>query len=70
MPENTHTFEQGETFNGQLPDETIEVRQINEHTIVFDYIINGEINGRNTIEKTKARTFIRCGTWKPQLTEQ
>lgn len=69
MPENTHTFEQGEQFDGQIPDETIIIRQVNEHTIVWDYIVDGETVGRNTTEKSTARTYVQCGIWKEPVTE-
>jgi len=68
MVENNHTFSfsQGEQFNGMVDDETIIVIQVDKHTIVWDYTVNGRTIGRNRTEKEKARTFVRCGTWKPQ----
>jgi hypothetical protein len=68
MLENTHTFTEGETFDGNVADETIVIREVREHTIVWDYIVNGDTIGRNTTEKEKARTFVRCGHWKEPVT--
>jgi len=64
MATNTHTFSKGETFDGMIEDETITIQEVNEHTIVWDYIVNGETLGRNTIEKETARLFVKSGTWK------
>lgn len=69
MAENTHTFEQGEKFNGRQPDETILIREVRKHTVVWDYIVNGGKLGRNTIEKKTARKFIKSGHWKVPLLE-
>jgi len=69
MVENTHTFEQGETFDGQLEDETIVIREVRQHTIVWDYIVDSETIGRNTTETDKARTFVRCGIWKEPIAQ-
>lgn len=62
---NTHTFEQGETFKGQIDDEEITIRDVRDHTIVWDYIVNGETIGRNTMGKDRARSYIQYGFWKP-----
>lgn len=64
MPRNTHTFGQDERFDGQLNDEEIVIREVREHTVVWDYVVDGEILGRNTTEKERARTMLRTGVWR------
>jgi len=67
MVTNNHNFTKGETFNGNIPDETIIVREVQNNTIVWDYQVKNETIGRNTTEKETARTFIQSGHWKPEM---
>jgi len=67
MPRNNHTFRQGETFNGTVEDETIVIREVREHTVVWDYQVNGKTLNRSPIEKEKARTYIQSGYWNKPL---
>jgi hypothetical protein len=69
MAQNTHTFEIGEEFNGQVDDERMVIRGITDNTVTYDYHVEGERIVRNTIEKRKARMLIQYGTWKKLLTE-
>jgi hypothetical protein len=66
MATNTHTFEQGETFDGQQSDEEIVIRRVREHTVTWDYKVDGKTLGRSTEEKEVCRKFIQYGHWKPR----
>jgi hypothetical protein len=69
MAQNTHTFEIGEEFNGQVDDERMVIRGVTDNTVTYDYHVEGERIVRNTIEKETARTLIQHGAWKVPLTE-
>lgn len=66
MVENTHTFVNDERFDGQLPDEEIHVIQVKSHTIVWDYIVDGDRIGRREQPISECRTFVQSGVWKPR----
>jgi hypothetical protein len=61
---NTHEFEKGERFNTQIDDETIVIRDVREHTVIWDYQVDGETIGRRQMEKKRARKYIQSGHWK------
>jgi hypothetical protein len=68
MAENTYTFHEGERFDGQFDDETIIVREVRTHTIVRDYVVDGDTIGRNTIAKDRAQKYVQFRYWKPRRT--
>jgi hypothetical protein len=68
MPENTHQFEIGETFDGDQRDERIEIVGVGENTVTWDYYVDGGRLGRRTVEKSTARTLLRTGMWREPTT--
>jgi hypothetical protein len=67
MVMNTHTFEKGEKFNGNLEDETYRVIEVNENSIKYEYIVDNEVLAERKNDKETCRLFIQTGYWSNLL---